>query len=52
MGDGSIRVGSDDLKWPLTRVSRSLKSIISQMVRDFGILQHTMFFFYQGGMFI
>jgi len=23
-GDGSIHVGSDDLEWPVTRVSRSL----------------------------
>ena len=36
MGDGSICVGSDDLEWPLTWVSRSLysyKSNISKMVR-------------------
>jgi len=33
IGGGSIRIGSDDLEWPLTRVSRSLytnKSNISK----------------------
>jgi len=44
IGGGSIRVSSDDLEWPLTQFSRSrytYKSNISQMVRDFWILHHT-----------
>jgi len=43
-GGGSVRVGSGGLEWPLIRVSRSrytYKSNISQMVREFSIVQWT-----------